>query len=923
MVGRADELNRLRRLVGAADPQVALIAGEPGVGKSRLVQELVAGLPAGRRILLGQADPGALGRPFELLLDALDGTSASGASAITTAPDAAGALLAAIADESVGPVERLRIALAAVRAIDPAVVVFEDLHWADSESVGLFERLGDLPGSRLLIGTYRPGEVNRRNPAADLLSRLERRYPVAYVRLERLALEDTSALLTAMIGHPPSYRAAVSLQNRTGGNPFFLEELVKAGELNSPPKAGKAGELTSPQLDLDQLACEPLPWNLADALRRQLDELNQTQERVIEAAAVLGRKVPFDLLAAVTGLDEDDLIGVLRELVRLGLLVELGDDEFGFRHALAREAISDQMLGRQRRRLHAIAFDVLAAGGSADLALIAHHAKGAGRYDDMVAAARRGVKEYLRMGSAYQALQLAEMGLEEVPGDPHLLAGAARSAWLAGLLDDATRYAKLRLRAATDGGNTAEERSGALRLLARLAWESNRRDSMAELTDRLVQTIDELPDGAERAYAMVAVAQSYMLRDQNPLAVEWADRACELADRLDLPAIRVGAGVEKGSALASDAHNADAGHALLREVADEAEKTGEWLAAARALNNLLGAPFPISLGDRRDLLERMRAAAERAGFDALAVAAYYDGRAHLALAHGDLGAATAAVEDARRRDQGTLRTSRGSDYHGVFRAGLALEAGDLDLAASITDRLVAEPGTKTRLSVPGLVFHLACRQGDRDRAATAQRQVLEVADGRTLWGDFVHDLVSAGLFAGFDAGQLRPLTERMEAPEGWHCLVSAQLAEAERRPADALERYERAVATDDLPPAPRGTAHAGAARCLLALGRRDDAVAHLDAAAQLLERWSGWRVAEVTALRERAGLGAASTVDTALTPRELEVARLLAEGLTNAELARRLFISPRTAAVHVSNILSKLGLSSRTQVAQRLREPAA
>src|SRR6185503_9908084 len=322
MIGRADELQRLRGLLGAGEPQVAIVAGEPGVGKSRLIHELISLVSPNQRVLIGQADPGDLGRPFELLLDALDSVS----------PDAASGLQAAIADPANGPVERLRAGLDCVRAADAAVVIFEDLHWADSESVALFERLGDLPGPRLLVGTYRPGEVDRRNPAADLLTRLERRYPVTYVRLERLSLDDTSALLTAMTGRPPPYRAAVALQNRTGGNPFFLEELVKA--------AG-GGEL-----DLRKLSMDPLPWNLADALRRQLDELDHTQERVIEAAAVLGRKVPFDLLAVVTGLAEDDLIEVLRELVRRDLLVEMGDDLFGFRHALAREAISDQLLGR-------------------------------------------------------------------------------------------------------------------------------------------------------------------------------------------------------------------------------------------------------------------------------------------------------------------------------------------------------------------------------------------------------------------------------------------------------------------------------------------------------------------------------------------------------------------------------------------------
>jgi len=199
--------------------------------------------------------------------------------------------------------------------------------------------------------------------------------------------------------------------------------------------------------------------------------------------------------------------------------------------------------------------------------------------------------------------------------------------------------------------------------------------------------------------------------------------------------------------------------------------------------------------------------------------------------------------------------------------------------------------------------------------------VLAASEGRKLWGDFVHDLLSAGLSVGLPPDELRRLTGYMSgAPDGWRSLVQGQLAEAEHRPAVALPDYQRAMMAPDLPAAVRGTAHVGAARCLVALDRRDEATAVLEPAGQLLARWGGWRVAELAAVRDRLGVRASeSTVDTVLTPRELEVARLLAEGLTNAELARRLFISPRTAAVHVSNILSKLDLTSRTQVADKLR----
>jgi DNA-binding CsgD family transcriptional regulator len=417
---------------------------------------------------------------------------------------------------------------------------------------------------------------------------------------------------------------------------------------------------------------------------------------------------------------------------------------------------------------------------------------------------------------------------------------------------------------------------------------------------------------------MANVAQTYMLRDDEPTAIAWADRAIELADRLDLPAARTAALIEKGSAMTAVPEHVVTGRELLTKAADEAEKTGEWLLAARALNNLLTSSYPPALGEKREMLERMRAAAARAGFEALAVAAYYEGRAHIAISDGDLAAATAAIDEARRRDQGTLRTSRGSDYHGVFRAGLALEAGDLDLAEVITRSLTAEPRAASQLPIAGLQFHVACRRGDPAAALVALREVLERAALSKPWSEIMHDLVSAGLAAGLPVPTLRPLHEMsVRTPEGWYLLTGAQLDEAEGRTEEALAGYVAAADGTDLPPAPRGTALVGAARCLLALGRTGEAARRLADAEHALARWGGWRVAELVGLRCRAKPG--SGVDAVLTARELEVAWLVADGLTNAELARKLTISPRTAAVHVSNILTKLSLSSRTQVAERLR----
>src|SRR4051794_16856932 len=162
MIGRGPELQRLRRLGASSRPEVAVVAGEPGIGKTRLIHELLDGLPPDTVVLRGEAQPGSMGRPYELLLDALDGQ-----------PVPAGKL-AALADPGRGSgADRQRLACEIVETLAgsrPAVLVFEDLHWADAESIALFEQLADQPGRRLLIGSYRPAEVTSRAPVDALLA---------------------------------------------------------------------------------------------------------------------------------------------------------------------------------------------------------------------------------------------------------------------------------------------------------------------------------------------------------------------------------------------------------------------------------------------------------------------------------------------------------------------------------------------------------------------------------------------------------------------------------------------------------------------------------------------------------------------------------------------------------------------------------
>ncbi|HEX6871970.1 MAG TPA: helix-turn-helix transcriptional regulator, partial [Micromonosporaceae bacterium] len=539
------------------------------------------------------------------------------------------------------------------------------------------------------------------------------------------------------------------------------------------------------------------------------------------------------------------------------------------------------------------------------------------RYDDMLAAARQGSANYLAIGSAYQALQLAELGLEEAADDPDLLATAAHAAWLAGLVDDATAHSRRWQGVA----RTQEEQAAALNLRVRVAWSVQDLDLMSTLSDELRAAQEHLPPGREQAQAMATLAQSARLRDLDDEALAWSSRAIALTESVgDLPGVRLAALAERASLLAGRADTVDEGRALLARTADEAEAQGEWLVAALALNRLIHLPSSLSWQALADRLERMRQDAERAGSEVLAVAAYYQGRARVAMQQGNLAAAIEAIERGRAHDLGYRRSVTPSDVHGVFLAGLRLESGDLAGAAQITADLSGVPGIGS--SIPGLAFHLACRQGRLERARALLPEVIasvQATGGRS--GDFLHDLVSAALAAPLPVADVDKLVAGLDGPTvdpAYRQLVTAQMAQAHADPGRALTHYRAAADADILPPAPRGTAHLGAASVLIALNRREEARAHARAAAGLLGQWAGWRVEQLASMHARLGLAADGGTGTGmtdpLTPREREVAALIAQGLTNTELATKLFISPRTAAVHVSSILRKLGVTSRTEV---------
>ena len=933
MVGRSAELAALRSglqetRVGA---RVILVSGEAGVGKTRLLVELADGLSADTTFLGAQAEPTAMGRPFQLLQDAvapeieswkavpadlepmedavrvLLGPAGRGLSPLPRAGDNGDGRAYGSDELLAAAVQLLRHLLTNRRGI----VVFEDLHWADPDSLAAFNRLASSDLDVVMIGTYRPEALDRRR-VTDVLAALERQCRVEHVSLTRLTIDQVAELLAAVRGEPVSLEVAAAVHRRTGGNPFFIEELLLA--------AGDA--------PVEVVSHLPLPVTLTEAVVRRLDGLDASQRRVIDAASVLPQHIPFDLLCTLTGVGEDDMVDVLRVLVGNGLLVEDTRDVFSFRHALTREAVRGRLLGRERRRLHETAFTALAASGSEDWAALAHHAAGAGRPDDVVDAARRGAHHYLHTGATHQALWLADLGVAEADADLQLLELATRAAWAVGLLATALERAETWRRMA-ETADSPVDLCRALRVLARLRWEARDRDAHAEAVRTAREVAELLPVGEERAWVVNLVAEASYLSGRCDEALGLTDEALAVAGPHPSAELKAAVLVNRGSSMLEVGDQRELGAALLRQGIDDAAAVGDHLSALRGLNNLLS--FAISCWESEPCLElvgRMDELIAMSGRRDWAGAQRTWRAGVLAWVVGDLAGARAELD----MPINELRETR---WAALMATELAIESNDFETA----DRLLRATAEWTEGGAHHTalrLFRAAVGEGSRDLAAAAgaadevasllsDASVQLIHDSANLSANALSEALRHGMppdaaRSALDALSVWDAEENdHRVDSGWVLHLRAALAESEGDTAAALEGYR--AASRPVPahrtPASLASAHLGIARLLLAGDPPDPEEAQREAeiALALLEHWPGWRRDDALALLGRLRPRGRPKPSGALTDREREVADLVADGLTNGDIAKRLYVSPKTASVHVSNILRKLGMSSRVEVA--------
>jgi hypothetical protein len=342
-----------------------------------------------------------------------------------------------------------------------------------------------------------------------------------------------------------------------------------------------------PDACIDDLKTAQLPWSLDEAVRQQLGGLPPDERRVIDALAVFGDPAPFEILLDVCGLTDDRLLVALRSLATQSIVVEPEDDTFWFGHALVADAVQQQLLGRERRRLHERSFAALRAQVEPDHAALVRHASGAGQFELIPAIAREGARRYLDRGASFQALRLASEALAEAPNDPELLAVATDAAWRLEFGREALAYAQQwNANAVTD-----LERVESLRFIARLHHElldADQRDFTVALLEALADT---LPQGLARGRCIGAVAQLHMLARRSAAAVDWADRALADARRNGDQWLEAQASVERSSALEHLVPRDESERALLH-ARELARQVGDSVLECRALNNFLAIVTP-------------------------------------------------------------------------------------------------------------------------------------------------------------------------------------------------------------------------------------------------------------------------------------------------------------------------------------------
>ncbi len=847
-MGLLEREDQLAALAAARDEAAAgrgsavLVSGEPGIGKTALLTRFAGELDGGTRLSWGNCDDLAIPRPLGPFRD-IAGFPSLERALVSDAP-AHGVHAALLEDLAAGPA--------------PTVLVIEDVHWADQATLDAIavvgRRVRSLPV--LMVLTFRSGELGPSHPLPAALDAL-RGSVSHYLQLAPLS----RSAVTALAGED-----ADRVYAATGGNPFFVTELV----------AAEPGEL---------------PPSVANAVLGRASRLGDAARRLVELVAMVPTRVPALVLDVVMpGWPE-----AAEEPERRHIL-QVAPGHVSFRHELARTAVRSTVPVARRRLLHAELMRALEAVG-ADPSEVVHHAEEAGDLDAVAAYAPLAARRAAALESNREARSHYARALDFADRLPpaeraRLHEEAAVAAYTVDELEEA--FASLRramelYREVGDGAALGR----CLRVLSRFHWYVGDGPAARSAAEEAIGVLEPLGDTVELAGAYSGLSQLAMLAGDDGAAVSWGERAVELARRLGADAVTAHALVNMGSVRTQQDPD---DHELILEAHELADAAGERHEATRALVNLSFAAIAWVRSEKAwTYIGRALEYAEEHQVETLLLYA----RVMTAWLHAKRGEWDEA--------EGIVRGAGGGDsvpslLADTVLAELAVRRGDDDAAerlASLADR--AERTGELQRSWPVLQL-----EAERHLTSGGPAPLARFAAARDLmsrtpgWSEA--NVAAWGRVAGIDMGLASV------AHEPFAAMIAGEWRRAAAAFGAAGWEYDRALMltlTDDedalvgaLETARRlgaGPLEARAARRLTELGHRVPARARTET------------------LANPAGL----------TGRQLEVADLLAQGLTNKEIAVRLGLSVRTVEHHVEAVLAKLGAGSRRAAARRYAELTA
>lgn len=939
LVGRHREIAALRGALGrarAGEPTTVLVGGEAGVGKTRLLEDFAGWATDGAaRVLVGQClELGEAGLPFAPFAAALRAVLRADGPEVFAGYEAEFAPLlpelgraATLATPRAVPlsdaprgylfdlVAELFQRLADAR---PLVLIIEDLHWADRSTrdlIGFLVRAA-RPGRLLLVCTYRTDELQRGHPLRPFLAELDRARGVERVELGRLDRDGTAAILADLLGAEPLARAVDDVHDRTQGNPFFIEELAVAG---------------------DPIGCAALPETLRDLLLARVDRLPEPAQRVLRIAAAGGTRFAHDLLAEVAGLPEAELEDALRAAVAAQLVVADRDGDYEFRHALVREAVHDELLPGEHARLHArfaAAIEAqphLVAAGRAP-AEIAHHWHAAHDHPRALVAARAAACAAADRYAYAEQRRLLERALElwELVPDAADLLGMDHLALLEQTLDAAVTAGDFsRAITLTRAGLAEVDADAAPLRAARLLDQRGRLMALLGKSDGS-RELDEAyrlaaggPPGAERVRLLADIATHLVKIDPQKAARV----AAEAATDAEAFGVNVALLSTRIALLCHGERDLTGGLAELGRAVAAARAAGD--APTLVLAMVFESDMLCELGryaESAQAAEAGVAEARRVGISRSTGAYLLSNRAEALIALGRWDEAEAVCAEAARIDLSGVTGLHWLQLGAGLRLARAHPGADelVDRALTFLNRPYLWPNH--RLPLHELAIEAALAADDKVEAVRAA--LVAVADGslpqlpREGWpvlsaaartaarvGDRELAVAVAALAADLPA--LHPAARAHAAQ------VTALLAVGDQ----ALPAWRTAVEAwrADGQPYPLGRALLALAEATAAAGERDETAAAVTEATEIGRRLGAAPLVEAAAtLARRVGLRGASGGGAGadlLTAREREVLRLVAEGHSNSRIAERLFISPKTASVHVSRIIAKLGVTNRVEAA--------